>query len=107
MTTPTPGPAADPGAQPERTRLAWRRTVLAATACALLLFRLAFERGLDPAGAVGLALGLLCWLALLLLAHRRIRAMASPQPVGVARLLTAVTASCVFTALLGVLLIVA
>ncbi len=101
------GPAGDAGAQPERTRLAWRRTVLSGTVCALLLFRLAFERGLDPAGAVGLALGLLCWLALLLLAHRRIKAMARPRPVGVARLLVAVGVSCVATALLGVLLILA
>ncbi|GAA1627608.1 DUF202 domain-containing protein [Catellatospora bangladeshensis] len=99
--------AADPGAQPERTRLAWRRTVLAATACALLLFRLAFERGLDPAGAVGLALGLLCWLAMLTLAHRRIKEMARPRPAGVARLLAAVAVSCIAVALLGVLLILA
>lgn len=99
--------AADPGAQPERTRLAWRRTVLAATACALLLFRLAFERGLDPAGAAGLALGMLCWLALLALAHRRIKQMARPRPGGVARPLAAVAASCIAIALLGVLLILA
>jgi copper transport protein len=51
----------DRGAQSERTRLAWRRTVLSGTVCALLLFRLAFERGLDDTGALALALALLCW----------------------------------------------
>ncbi|MEU7999696.1 DUF202 domain-containing protein [Catellatospora sp. NPDC049111] len=96
---------ADHGAQPERTRLAWRRTVLSGTACALLLFRLAFERGLDDVGALGLALGLLCWLALLLVAQRRIRAMARPEPVGLARAVAAVTLCCVLMGLLGVLLI--
>ncbi|WP_144120432.1 DUF202 domain-containing protein [Catellatospora sichuanensis] len=95
----------DPGAQAERTRLAWRRTVLSGTACALLLFRLAFERGLDDVGALALALALLCWLALLLVAQRRIRAMDRQDPVAVARTIAAVTFSCVLTGLLGVLLI--
>lgn len=99
--------ATDPGAQPERTRLAWRRTLLSATACALLLFRLAFSRGLDPVGAVGLALALLCWLALLAMTDRRVRAMTRPRPVGVARLLAAVALVCVLMGLLGVLLILA
>lgn len=96
---------ADRGASPERTRLAWRRTVLSGTVCTLLVFRLAFERGLDDAGALGLALGLLCWLVLLLVAQRRIRAMARPEPVGLARTVAAVTLCCVLTGLLGVLLI--
>ncbi|MEV0456806.1 DUF202 domain-containing protein [Catellatospora methionotrophica] len=96
---------AEHGAQAERTRLAWRRTVLSATVCALLLFRLAFERGLDDAGALGLALSLLCWLVLLLVAQRRIRAMDRQDPVAVARTLAVVTITCVLMGLLGVLLI--
>jgi uncharacterized membrane protein YidH (DUF202 family) len=98
-------PPVDHGAQPERTRLAWRRTVLSATACALLLVRLAFERGLDDVGALALALGLLCWLALLLVAQRRIRAMERQHPAGVARTMAAVTVCCALTGVLGVLLI--
>lgn len=96
---------ADHGAQPERTRLAWRRTVLSGTACALLLGRLAFSRGLDDAGALALALTMLCWLALLLVAQRRIRAMSQQHPTGVARTMAAVTAACALMGLLGVLLI--
>lgn len=95
----------DHGAQPERTRLAWRRTVLSGTVCALLLFRLAFSRGLDDAGALALALTMLSWLALLLVAQRRIRAMERQYPAGVARTMAAVTFSCVLMGVLGVLLV--
>ncbi len=57
----------DPGLQPERTRLAWRRTLLALTVVALAGMRLLPE-ALGPAGAVlpALALGAvaaLWWLA--------------------------------------------
>ncbi|MDI1459609.1 DUF202 domain-containing protein [Catellatospora sp. KI3] len=97
----------DPGAQAERTRLAWRRTVLAATVCALLLVRLSALRGLDVAGAVGLSLTALVWLAMLWVAQRRIRAMEVADPGGVGRALTAVALSCVGLGLLGVLLILA
>ncbi|MBV1848778.1 DUF202 domain-containing protein [Catellatospora tritici] len=97
----------DPGAQAERTRLAWRRTALAATVCALLLVRLSVARGLDAAGAVGLSLTALVWLALLWVTQRRIRAMGVPDPAGVGRALTAVALSCLGLGLLGVLLILA
>ncbi|WBB98379.1 MULTISPECIES: DUF202 domain-containing protein [unclassified Solwaraspora] len=38
-------PARDPGLQPERTRLAWRRSALALTLVVALTMRLAVERG--------------------------------------------------------------
>lgn len=65
-----------PGLQPERTRLAWRRSVLAGGVAALLLIRLALESRV-PAAAVG---GSLLWLAFALVAQSRIRAMADPEP---------------------------
>jgi uncharacterized membrane protein YidH (DUF202 family) len=65
-----------PGLQPERTRLAWRRSVLAAGIPALLLVRLALENRI-PAAAVA---GAVLWLAFALVAQRRIHAMVDPRP---------------------------
>ncbi|TDC77531.1 DUF202 domain-containing protein [Micromonospora sp. KC606] len=48
----------DPGLQPERTRLAWRRTALALTVVAVLALRLALTRGV-PGALLGAAVVLL------------------------------------------------
>ncbi|MFF4044162.1 DUF202 domain-containing protein [Streptomyces sp. NPDC001816] len=73
--------ARDPGLQPERTRLAWRRTTLSSTVAAVLAVRTALHGG--PT-AVGVVLGALCcalWLGFLWVAHHRIRALAAgPHP---------------------------
>ncbi|MCW3815415.1 DUF202 domain-containing protein [Micromonospora sp. DR5-3] len=53
----------DPGLQPERTRLAWRRTLLSLTGVTLLLVRLALTGGRPGALLAGLAV--LSWLAAL------------------------------------------
>ncbi|GGM22412.1 hypothetical protein GCM10011608_04020 [Micromonospora sonchi] len=59
--------ARDPGLQPERTRLAWRRTALVMTVVALLTVRLALSGGRAGAGLAALAIlgwgGViaLCW----------------------------------------------
>ncbi|MFF8969241.1 DUF202 domain-containing protein [Streptomyces sp. NPDC014995] len=67
----------DPGLQPERTRLAWQRTALSSTAAAVLAVKTALHGGASAAGIVVCALCCGLWLAFLLLAHRRIRVLAS------------------------------
>src|SRR5881396_147205 len=73
---PRPARDRDPGLQPERTRLAWRRTTLSSTAAAVLAVKTTLHSGT----AVGYLVCALCcalWLAFLVLAHRRIRALTS------------------------------
>ncbi|WP_236239632.1 DUF202 domain-containing protein [Streptomyces sp. CC228A] len=70
----------DPGLQPERTRLAWRRTTLSSTVVAVLAARQALHDGATSAGLLGAWLSLLVWAALLGVAHRRIRALGSVRP---------------------------
>ncbi|WP_327357268.1 DUF202 domain-containing protein [Streptomyces sp. NBC_01304] len=72
--------ARDPGLQPERTRLAWRRTTLSCTVAAVLAGKQALRHGAGPLGLLGAALSLLLWLAFLLLAHHRISALSVPRP---------------------------
>ncbi|GAA2335245.1 DUF202 domain-containing protein [Streptomyces caniferus] len=80
---PRPAPDRDPGLQPERTRLAWRRTTLSATAVAVLAAR-QLLRSAAP-GPVEVALTVLTgllWIAFVALAHRRMQAMATGRPPG-------------------------
>ncbi|MCI3929587.1 DUF202 domain-containing protein [Streptomyces sp. AN091965] len=72
--------ARDPGLQPERTRLAWRRTTLTCTVAAVLAARTALHHGPSAAGAVACALTLLLWLGFLAVAHRRITELAVARP---------------------------
>ncbi|MEU9603635.1 DUF202 domain-containing protein [Streptomyces sp. NPDC048057] len=70
-----PAPERDPGLQPERTRLAWRRTTLAFTVVAVLAARQTAIGGADLVGLLGFFLALLVWLAFLGVAQQRIRVL--------------------------------
>ncbi|CAL9379749.1 hypothetical protein SUDANB106_01043 [Streptomyces sp. enrichment culture] len=74
------GAVRDPAAQPERTRMAWRRTTLAFAAVVALLARGTVHDGGPPRQYALAALGALVWLVFLALAHRRIRALDVPRP---------------------------
>ncbi|MFJ5045816.1 DUF202 domain-containing protein [Streptomyces sp. NPDC088719] len=74
----------DPGLQPERTRLAWRRTTLSATVVALLAVRQALHGGTTPAALVAVALSALAWLGFLVVAHRRMLRMEAARPESLA-----------------------
>ncbi|MBC9715413.1 DUF202 domain-containing protein [Streptomyces sp. TRM66268-LWL] len=74
------GPVRDPGLQPERTRLAWRRTTLSCTVAAVLAGKQALQGGPSPLGLLAVAASLLVWLAFVALAHRRIRALSVARP---------------------------
>ncbi|MEU2562750.1 DUF202 domain-containing protein [Streptomyces longispororuber] len=101
------GAARDPGLQPERTRLAWRRTTLACTVAAVLAVRSALHEGLSAAGAVTGALGLVCWLGFLLVAHRRMTALTAPRPRALTPGVSAAAALCAAAlALSGVAVVV-
>lgn len=76
----------DPGLQPERTRLAWRRTTLTATVVTVLAARSAFQDGERAVGLVACAWCVLVWLGLLAVAHRRIHELAG-DPVDPPRLM--------------------
>ncbi|MFJ3619261.1 DUF202 domain-containing protein [Streptomyces iakyrus] len=78
-------PDRDPGLQPERTRLAWRRTTLSGTVVAVLAVKTVLHGGASAAGVTAGALCCVLWLGFLSVAHRRIRTLAAtPSPVAFA-----------------------
>ncbi|MCX4401810.1 DUF202 domain-containing protein [Streptomyces sp. NPDC059837] len=67
----------DPGLQPERTRLAWRRTTLSSTVAAVLAAKAALHGGPSAIDVTACALCCALWLGFLALAHRRIRVLST------------------------------
>ncbi|MET0423402.1 MAG: DUF202 domain-containing protein [Actinoplanes sp.] len=70
----------DHGASAERTRLAWRRTVLSATAVGLLAARPAFDPEAGGARWLTAALAMAGWAAMVGLTYRRIRGLDHRPP---------------------------
>jgi hypothetical protein len=73
------------GLQAERTRLAWRRTTLAATAVMLLAVGRVVSTGARPIVVEGAALSALVWIAALVVAHQRIRELSTVRPLQTVR----------------------
>ena len=72
--------SADPGAAADRTRLAWRRTGLSASAVGLLAVRPAFAPDAGAAHLLLAAAAMAGWAALVALAYGRARSLAAPRP---------------------------
>ncbi|MEU5218012.1 DUF202 domain-containing protein [Streptomyces sp. NPDC020807] len=70
----------DPGLQPERTRLAWRRTTLSCTVVTVLALKLTLDESVTAVGVSAFALTALVWIAFLAVSHRRIRALDTARP---------------------------
>jgi uncharacterized membrane protein YidH (DUF202 family) len=103
---PPPGPRRVNPASRERTRLAWRRTGLAQTLCALLLVKLATSGLADWVAAVAVGLATLAWTAALAVGQRRIRAMATHPPPDPGRSLPFTAAFALGCAVVGTALVV-
>ncbi|MFF3564214.1 DUF202 domain-containing protein [Streptomyces sp. NPDC002574] len=73
-------PPRDPGLQPERTRLAWRRTTLSFAVAALLAGREALLQGVSAVAICAVAVCALVWLAFTAVAQRRIAVLDDVRP---------------------------
>lgn len=93
----------DPGLQPERTALAWRRTALAAAVVAALVIRLALLWGMASGPVI--ALGVLGWVAVVGLVYRRAAAITRVPSAGPSRAIPLLAALAVGYAGLGTALV--
>ncbi|MFI8518198.1 DUF202 domain-containing protein [Streptomyces sp. NPDC085481] len=81
MTAPATAADRDPGLQPERTRLAWRRTTLSCTVAAVLAGKQAIHDGVSATGVVAACLSALVWIGFIAVAHRRIQSLGAARPL--------------------------
>lgn len=95
----------DHGASAERTRLAWRRTGLSATAVGLLAARPAFAPHAGIPAALIAAAAMVGWAVLVGLAYRRAAGLAAQPPRAGGRTITAYALVTVVFAILGGLVV--
>jgi len=95
----------DHGASAERTRLAWRRTGLSATAVGLLAARPAFTPHAGPAAGLIAAAAMAGWAVLVGLAYRRSGGLAANPPRPGGRTITTYASVTVIFAVLGGLVV--
>jgi hypothetical protein len=109
MTEPQPGAGSSgaEGSSAERTRLSWRRTVLATTVVAVLTIRLAVHAGLSVGTGLAIAAAASGWLVALWLTQRRIRSVADQRPRRIGRTLPALAFVIAGFAVLGFVLVAA
>jgi uncharacterized membrane protein YidH (DUF202 family) len=112
-----PGLEAAQGAAIERTRLAWRRTMLVFSIVEVVLIVTIAHRGVTPLRALALGVGLVVWLGCLLITQRRIRTMdrtsslirdsdrRDATPPGIGRTITLVGLAVTLLAALGLLVL--
>ena len=98
-------PVDDHGASAERTRLAWRRTGLSATAVGLLAVRPAFHPDAGVTRWLIAALAMAGWAILVAIAYRRVRGLASLPPRRARRAVTAYALITTAFAVLGGLVV--
>lgn len=89
-----------PGAQLERTQLAWRRTLVSVTAVALLLARLAAVHLTPGPAAWALAAVAAVWAAAVEITRRRLRDVATPIGRSLPWLVTLILVYCAMGTLL-------
>ncbi|MEV0727194.1 DUF202 domain-containing protein [Polymorphospora sp. NPDC050346] len=97
----------DPGLQPERTTLAWRRTSIGALAVAVLAARAVLTApGIGPVpGALLVTAALLGWVGLLVLGRRRAAVLRAGRPPVAGRTLPLAALIIVGYAVLGTVLV--
>jgi Flp pilus assembly protein TadB len=84
----------DPGLQPERTRLAWRRTTLSCAVTTVLTVRQVVEQGSGVTAVFAAGLTVLAFLLFLRVAHRRIQGLGAPRPPVLSSRVAAAAAGC-------------
>ena len=99
------GATDDRGAAAERTRLAWRRTGLAATVVGLLAARPAFAPSAGPPRWLTTAAAMVLWVALVGLAYHRAHGLTRTPPRPGRRTVTAYALITIGFAVLGGLVV--
>jgi drug/metabolite transporter (DMT)-like permease len=95
----------EPGAATERTRLAWRRTGLAAAVAGLLAVRPAFDPDAGMLAILLAAAAMACWATMIALALRRGRGLDARPPRPARRAIVAYATVTVTFALIGGLVV--